>query len=234
MVDSGPECVPERPVDIVAPVRRNQHRVVDGHDVPVTHPAVQSGSAPRGGRLITPAGESPAVDRIALSTVVYAPREEVFDLLLEFPRYTRYSEYLTDVERDGDGGAGTDYRLRFAWWRLSYTVHSAVTAVERPSRIEWRLTRHLDAEGFWATAPADPPAGESAATRIRFEVSFDPHSAEPDAVSLPRFVSLDTVVDRVRPVVVDEAERVVERAVADVEGRRRDVDVVYHDRPDTV
>jgi hypothetical protein len=172
------------------------------------------------------------VDRITLSTVVYAPRGEVFDLLLDFPRYTRYSKYLTDVERDGDGGTGTAYRLLFEWWKLSYTVHSEVTAVERPSRIEWRLTRHLDAEGVWSTEPTAPPDGESAATRVRFEVTFDPHSADPDAVSLPRVVSLDAVIDRVRPVVVDEAERVVERAVADVEGRRRDVEVVYHDRPD--
>lgn len=178
------------------------------------------------------------MDRIALSTVVYAPREETFDLLLDFPRYTRYSEYLTDVERDGDGGTGTAYRLRFAWWKLSYTVHSEVTGVERPSRIEWRLTRHLDAEGVWATEPtdlpADAPADATAATRVWFEVAFDPHSADPDAVSLPRFVSLDAAIDRVRPAIVDEAERVVERAVADVEGRRRDVDVAYHDRPDSV
>lgn len=178
------------------------------------------------------------MDRIALSTVVYRPREEVFDVLREFPRYTRYSDYLTDVAADGDGGPGTRYRLRFAWWKLSYTVHSEVTGVDAPDEIAWRITRHLDAEGSWSTEAVDPPPdapeGTTAATRVHFEAAFDPHSARTDAVSLPRFVSLDAVIDRARPVIVDEAERVVERAVAEIEGRRRDVDVVYHDRPDTV
>jgi hypothetical protein len=178
------------------------------------------------------------VDRIALSTVVYAPREAVFDVLVDFPRYTRYSDYLESVETDGDGGAGTRYHLRFSWWKLSYTVHSEVTGVDPPARIDWRITRHLDAEGFWATEsvdlPPDAPADATAATRVEFEAAFDPHSARRDAVSLPRFVSLDTVIEKVRPAIVDEAERVFERAVADVEGRRRDVDIVYHDRPDTV
>jgi hypothetical protein len=69
---------------------------------------------------------------------------------------------------------------------------------------------------------------------VRFDVAFDPHSARTDAVSLPRFVSLDRVIEMVRPKIVEEAERVFARAVADVEGRRRDVDIVYHDRPEGV
>lgn len=178
------------------------------------------------------------MDRIALSTVFFAPREAVFDVLVDFPRYTRYTEYLERVAADGDGGPGTRYRLAFSWWKLRYTVHSEVTAVEAPERIDWRVTRHLDAEGSWTTEAVDPPADApddaTAATRVRFEVTFDPHSARSDAVSLPRFVSLDRVIEMVRPKLVEEAERVVERAVADVEGRRRDVEIVYHDRPDSV
>jgi len=178
------------------------------------------------------------VDRIALSTVFLAPREAVFDVLVDFPRYTRYTEYLERVASDGDGGPGTRYRLRFSWWKLSYTVHSEVTAVDPPDRIDWWITRHLDAEGSWTTEsvdlPADAPPDATEATRVRFEVAFDPHSARTDAVSLPRFVSLDRVIEMVRPKIVEEAERVFERAVADVEGRRRDVDIVYHDRPEGV
>lgn len=178
------------------------------------------------------------MDRIALSTVFLAPREEVFDVLVDFPRYTRYTEYLTDVASDGDGGPGTRYRLRFSWWKLSYTVHSEVTAVDPPDRIDWRITRHLDAEGSWTTEsvdlPPDAPPDATEATRVRFDVAFDPHSARTDAVSLPRFVSLDRVIEMVRPKIVEEAERVFARAVADVEGRRRDVDIVYHDRPEGV
>ncbi len=175
------------------------------------------------------------MDRIALSTVFFASREEVFDALVDFPRYTRYTEYLTDVASDGDGGPDTRYQLQFSWWKLSYTVHSEVTAVEAPERIDWQITRHLDAEGSWTieptALPVDAPSDSTAATRVHFEVAFDPHSARTDAVSLPRFVSLDRVIGMVRPKIVEEAQRVVERAVADVEGRRRDVKIDYHDRP---
>ncbi|MFB6305231.1 MAG: type II toxin-antitoxin system RatA family toxin [Haloferacaceae archaeon] len=169
------------------------------------------------------------MERITVSTLVYLPREEVFDFLVDFPRYARYSEYLERVEQDGDGGAGTRYRLRFAWWKLSYTAHSEVTAVERPDRIDWRILRHVDAEGRWrvepADLPADAPGDAETASRVVFEVWFDPDSAAADAVDLPRLVSLDAVVDRVRPLVVEEAERIVERIVADLEGRRRPVDL---------
>lgn len=176
------------------------------------------------------------MDRIAVSTLVYLPREEVFDFLVDFPRYARYSEHLTDVEQEGDGGPGTRYRLRFAWWRLSYAVRSEVTAIERPERIDWRVVEHLDAEGEWrvrsATPPADAPADAETASRVVFEARYDAASAAGDALDLPRFVPLDAVVDRVRPALVAEAERVVERVVADLEGDRREVTLTVHDRPE--
>lgn len=177
------------------------------------------------------------MDRLTVSTPVYLPREPVFDFLVDFPRYARYSEHLTDVEREGDGGPGTRYRLHFAWWRLSYTAHSEVTAVERPERIDWRLVRHLDAEGCWRIErvddpPADAPADAEAVSRVIFDVAFDPGSVGADALDLPRFVPLDRAVDRVRPAVVEEAERVVERVVADLEGRERAVELTVHDGTD--
>lgn len=178
------------------------------------------------------------MDRLVVSTVVYLPRETVFDFLVDFPRYARYSEYLTAVDQSGDGGPGTRYRLRFEWWRVGYTARSRVTGVERPERIEWRLTRHLDAAGRWRTEPvadlpADAPPDATDATRVVFEVSFDPDSATSEAVDLPRLLPLDAVIERARPLVVDEAERVVSRVVADLEGRERDVSLtVRRERTD--
>ncbi|MFB6159641.1 MAG: SRPBCC family protein [Haloferacaceae archaeon] len=176
------------------------------------------------------------MDRIAVSTVVYLPPEEVFEFLVDFPRYARYSEHLRDVTRDGDGSAGTRYDLTFAWWKLTYTVRSEVTAVERPERVEWRIVSRLNATGRWRVdplgdLPADAPADADAASRVWFEVRFDPGSAGEDAVDLPRLVSLDWVLGKVKPLAVAEAERVVERVVADLEGRRRDVDLTVHERP---
>ncbi|MFB6303514.1 MAG: SRPBCC family protein, partial [Haloferacaceae archaeon] len=141
----------------------------------------------------------------------------------------RYSEYLEGVDRDGDGGAGTRYRLHFAWWKLSYTARSEVTGVERPERIDWRIVGEFDAEGRWRVEPAelppDAPADAGTASRVFFEAGFDAGSLTGDTVDLPRFVSLDGVIDRVRPLVLEEAERIVERVVADLEGRRREVDL---------
>ncbi|MFB6303354.1 MAG: SRPBCC family protein [Haloferacaceae archaeon] len=175
------------------------------------------------------------MDRLTVSTLVYLPRDAVFDFLVDFPRYARYSEHLTAVEQDGDGGPGTTYRLHFAWWRLSYTAHSEVTAVERPERIDWRIVRHLDAEGRWRVEPVDDlpddaPADAGVASRVAFDVIFDPDSVGADALDLPRFVPLDAALDRVRPAIVEEAERIVERVVADLEGRRREVELTVHDR----
>lgn len=178
---------------------------------------------------------SGTVQRFTVSTHVYLPREPVFDFLVDLSHYAGYSEYLTDVTREGDGGPGTRYRLSFAWWRLAYTAHSEVTAIDRPERIDWRLVRHLDAEGCWRVervddVPADAPADAEAVSRVVFDVRYDPGSVTGEAIDLPRFVPLDRVLDRVRPLVVEEGERIVERVVADLEGRRREVELTVNDR----
>jgi len=45
---------------------------------------------------------------------------------------------------------------------------------------------------------------------------------------------MDWVIEKVKPLIQEEAERVVERIVADLEGRRRDVELTIHTSPDTV
>ena len=179
------------------------------------------------------------MDEIVVSTDVFLPPEEVYAFLVDFPRYAKYSEYLTDVTRDGDGSPGTRYALRFSWWKLTYTAHTEVTDLDPPDRIEWRVVKDLRAHGHWAvdrldSLPEDAPDDADAASRVTFAVEFDADSARSGALDLPRFVSLDWVIDRVRPKVVDEAERVVERVVADLEGRRRPVELHVREEPDTV
>ncbi|MFB6089613.1 MAG: type II toxin-antitoxin system RatA family toxin [Halobellus sp.] len=176
------------------------------------------------------------MDELVVSTVVYLPPEEVYEFLLDFPRYARYSEHLRDVtRRRGDGGAGTRYAMRFAWWKLTYTVESEVTEVDEPERIEWRTVRNLDAGGRWRIdpldgVPADAPSGSEAATRVSFEVAYDPDSANADRMNLPRFVSFGWVLDRLEPAIASEAERIVERVVEDLEGRRRSIDLTVERR----
>lgn len=170
------------------------------------------------------------MDELAASTVVYLPPEEVYDFLLEFQRYPRYSDYLVGVDSDGDGGPGTRYALHFEWWKLSYTARSEVTDVDPPRRIDWRTTEDIAARGCWVVEPledlpADIPEDAETACRVWFEVAYDSGSVGSGVVELPAFVSLDWVVEKLRPKIRKESERIVERIVADIEGRRREVEV---------
>ncbi|MFC7255966.1 type II toxin-antitoxin system RatA family toxin [Haloplanus litoreus] len=179
------------------------------------------------------------MDRIHVSTVVCLPPEEVYDFLVDFPRYARYSEHLTDVRAEGDGSPGTRYRLRFAWWKITYTAHTEVTDAEPPIRLDWQVVKDVDARGRWRVEPLDEvpatlPDEEGPVCRVHLEVEFEPGSVGGGVLDLPRFVSLDWVVGKVTPILVEEAERVVERIVADVEGRHREVHLVVHEEPSGV
>jgi uncharacterized membrane protein len=164
------------------------------------------------------------VNRVEVNTVVYLPAEEVYEFLLEFRNYASYSEHLRDVRGAGDGGVGTEYELEFAWWKLTYTARSEVTELDPPERIEWRLAEDVDAAGRWLVEPA---GGESAEprTEVTFVAEYAPGSADGGIVDLPRFVSLEWVVEKVKPRIEREAERVVRRVVADLEGDVREVDL---------
>ena len=181
------------------------------------------------------------MDRVEVSTVVRLPPEEVYEFLLAFRGYADYSEYLESVRQFGDGGPGTEYALRFEWWKLHYTARSAVTEVDPPRRIEWRILKDLDASGRWLIDPiedADGPTrgstdgasggetgGSAPRTEVTFVAEYAPGSADDGIVDLPRFVSLGWVVERIKPKIREEAERIVRRVVADLEGHERDVEL---------
>ena len=170
------------------------------------------------------------MDTIVVSTVVYEEPETVYKVLIDFPRYAKYSEYLTAVRRlRGDGGVGTRYALDFAWWKLTYTAHSEVVDVDPPDKVDWRVIKDLSANGHWEIdrredLPADAPEDATVACDVSLRIDFDPGSADSSAVNLPSLVSMGWVLKKVIPLIKNEAERVVQRAVNDVEGRRRDVE----------
>jgi len=176
------------------------------------------------------------VDSVEVSTVVYVPPEEAYDFLTDFEGYADYSKHLDGVDRHGDGGPGTEYEIRLSWWKLDYTVRSEVTELDRPHTIDWRLVKDLNAHGRWVVEPAPeaaPPDRETA-SRVRLVIRFDAGSASSDMLDLPRLVSLGWVVEKVKPIVLQEAERVVERIVADLEGEPREVELTLHEAPDAV
>ena len=172
------------------------------------------------------------MDELVVRTEVFADPETVYEFLLDFQGYAHYSEYLREVRTlTGDGGPGTRYALTFAWWKLTYTARSVVTGVEPPERIDWEITKDIDAGGCWRVTPMDADGDDAPARcEVALEVEFDPGSASPDALDLPRLVSFDWVLKKAVPLIRGEAERVVERAVRDLEGSTRDVDLdVYVD-----
>ena len=169
------------------------------------------------------------MDELVVSTDVYVAPEEAYEFLLDFPRYERYTEYLDRVSRThGDGGPGSRYAMRFAWWKLTYTARSEVTEVTPPTRIDWRVLKDIRAHGAWVIEPFeelsdDAPADATEGCRVTLEINFDADSADSSSVSLPPLVSFGWVLDKVKALVTEEAERVVRRAVEDLEGREREV-----------
>lgn len=129
----------------------------------------------------------------------------------------------------------TEYDVRLAWWKLGCSVRSRVTEAVRPERIDWEIVEGVEASGRWRLSPAPESAERecvAAATRVRLEAEFDPSSAAlGDAVSLPEFFDLDRAVAQVKPLLVREVERMVVRAVRDLEGAARDVTISVESRP---
>ncbi|WP_256390624.1 type II toxin-antitoxin system RatA family toxin [Natronoarchaeum rubrum] len=176
------------------------------------------------------------MDRVEVSTDVYLPPEEIYAFLEDFPRYADYSEYLEEVRKDGTGEEGTRYDLELSWWKLSYTARSAVTDTDPPERIDWRLVKDIRARGHWRVdhQPEAAPPDRETASRVRLVIEFDADSANSSALDLPALVSIGWVIDKLRPKVLDEAEKIVERIVADLEGQRREVDLRIHEAPSSV
>ncbi len=165
------------------------------------------------------------MDEIEARTVVYASPEELYEFLVDFPGYARYSEYLDRVRQEGDGTVGTRYALNFSWWKLSYTARSEVTSVDPPGRIDWRIVKDIDAEGYWEITPTEPPDGVDVATEVVLHIEYDASSASGSAVDLPKLVSMGWVIEKVKPLVRKEATRIVRRVVDDIEGEPREADV---------
>jgi len=164
------------------------------------------------------------VASLACSTVVHAPPARTYDFLAACEGYAAYSGYLESVERRGDGSPGTVYAITASWWRLTRTVRAEVTATDPPNRLDWRLRGSIEARGAWTVDRLDDESDP--ASRVTLHVEYAPGSL--DGLDLPLGVSLDRLVDRLIPVAEREARAVVERAVADLEGKPRPVDLDIH------
>jgi ribosome-associated toxin RatA of RatAB toxin-antitoxin module len=174
------------------------------------------------------------VDGLDASTVLYVPPEELYEFVTGLRGYAKYSPHLEAVRQDGDGGPGTEYEIKVAWWRLSYTSHTVVTDVDPPERVDWRTSEGLKARGYWGIEPlpdTEVPPDRDHATRLRLRIQFDPGTF--GRVPLGGW-TIDRLFARITPVVVREAERILEGMARDLEGEPRSVDLEVHRRPQSV
>lgn len=168
------------------------------------------------------------METIEVSTTVHVPPERAYAFLRDFEGYSQYSKYIKAITADGPPGEGTEYEIRFGWWKLSYGVRTLVTETVPPERIEWRVLTDIDAHGRWMV---EPVGADGAATRVTLVVTYDPNTAEQASINIPSLVSLDWVVEKVIGLIEEEGKRVVRRVVSDLEGESRPIELqVSHDR----
>lgn len=176
------------------------------------------------------------METVEASTLVYLSPEEIYEFLVDFQQYEKYSKYVTDIDRQGEEDAGAVYDIALSWWKITYTARAEVTDVDPPTRIDWELIKDVDAQGYWEIehVPEEAPEGKSDASRVRCYAEFDLESADPEAFNLPRVVPLDRIIDRVKPKVGAFARIVVRRMIADLEGEEREIDLKVHKAPVSV
>lgn len=174
------------------------------------------------------------MDSVRMSTVVYAPRDVVYEFLTDFPGYKKYSDYVKEIHQDGDGDVGTEYGITFGWWKVTYLAKSRVVGLEPPERIDWEIVKDLDAHGSWLVESVEPPPDREVATRVTIDVRFDADSVGPDAIDLPRFVSVSWLIEKAEPLIVKQARSVLRGVVDDLEGEPRDVELEVHETPESV
>lgn len=170
------------------------------------------------------------MDSLVVSTVIRVPPKEAYDFLMDFKGYAKYSDYVEYVSQRGDGGVGTKYGITLAWWKLTYTARSKVTDLDEAKHIKWEIIQDLDANGEWRLEPKE----DGKHTEVTLDVEFYPDSADPKALSIPKLVPMERVVDKARQFVVEESERVLRRVVADLEGSPRSVSFTVHETPTSV
>lgn len=180
------------------------------------------------------------MDEVEISTIVHVSPEVVYEFLIDFEGYAKYSDYVNTVHAKGDGEVGTQYGIEFGWWKISYTSWSKVTNMVDQEAIEWEITKDMDAGGGWyidgidVDECDDVPDDVNEASRVTVNAEFDLSSTGPEALNLPMLVSFDWVIDKVKPVIFEEASIVLKRVVEDIEGERREPKLFVHKTPESI
>lgn len=158
-------------------------------------------------------------------TQLHVPASDVHSYLLDLEEYGTYSEYLTDVTRQGSGTSGSKYSLTLEWRFLRWEVHAEVTANDPPHRIGFRVASGVTAHGEWVIEPDVPDDPTTEGCVVWFRVQYDPRSLSADSLDLPSFIPVEALVDQVAPHFEADIYRVIREMVGDLEGAPRDPDI---------
>jgi uncharacterized protein YndB with AHSA1/START domain len=119
------------------------------------------------------------VDPVTVSTVISAPREQVFDYLQDIANHSEFTDHylvdwhLTRVDSVGRG-AGARFRVKMPGNRFSWADVTFVE-VERPHRIvevgRTGKNNRIRTLGVYELAP-----GASGSTRVRFTLQTEPYT----------------------------------------------------------
>lgn len=155
------------------------------------------------------------MEKVVFETEVYAPKEEVYDFLMRFEDYGKYSEHVKNVRvvrRDP-----LEWEITIKWWKIRYTARSRLTNYVENERIEWEVVKDVRARGVWLLEETEE------GTKVKLKVWYEPSDA--DKVNPLRFVPTSRLISLVKPVVKREGKRVLRRVVSDLEGKPRKVDL---------
>ena len=173
------------------------------------------------------------METVEASTLVYLSPEEIYEYLVDLRQFEDYSKYITDISREGDEPL-SEYEITVSWWKIGYTARVEITDVEPPNRIDWKLVKSIDANGYIEIehVPEEAPEGRPDACRVVFHGEFDPDTVTAESLDLPRVVPVSMLVNKVAPKAEPGARVIIGRIVSNMEGEKRSIDLTVHESPD--
>ncbi|MFB6283077.1 MAG: SRPBCC family protein [Halobacteria archaeon] len=153
----------------------------------------------------------------------YASKEDVYDFLMDFKNYTKYSKYAKNTRLVVDG-ENPEWEIDFRWWLVKYTAKSKVTDYRKPDFIEWRVVKDADVRGEWHLEEIGDEH-----TRLQLDLRYDPKGAS-KANPLWYFPT-DKLIKLAKPVVLRHVNNVLRNVTKELEGEPREANfkILYED-----
>ena len=166
------------------------------------------------------------VSRMKKATIVaeaYASKQDVYDFLMDFKNYTKYSKYAKDTRLVHDGEQ-PEWEIDFRWWMVKYTARSKVTDYRPPDYIKWRVIKDADVRGEWHLEELNEEQ-----TRLQLDLRYDPRGAS--KANPLKYFPTDKLIRLAKPVVIRHVNNVLRNVTEELEGEPRAANfkIMYED-----